>query len=79
MPTRESSNDIDSTAAGWAARLDRGPLSSEDQSALEAWTSADPRHLGALARALAISVRLGELARRDGGDQRPTAIRRPRG
>ncbi len=55
---RESSADIDAAAAGWAARVDRGPLSDEDQAALEAWAAQDPRRAGAYAKALAISAHL---------------------
>lgn len=54
--TRESSAAIDGVAAGWAARADRGPLSAEDQQALEAWAAEDPRRAGAYARALAVSA-----------------------
>lgn len=53
---RESSAAIDAVAAGWAARVDRGPLSAEDQQALEAWAAEDPRRAGAYARALAVSA-----------------------
>lgn len=55
---RESSADIDAAAAGWAARVDRGPLSDEDQAALETWAAQDPRRAGAYAKALAVSVHL---------------------
>jgi transmembrane sensor len=54
MPERETSGAIDETAAGWAARLDRGDLSPEEQQALDRWTAGDPRRLGALARAMAV-------------------------
>lgn len=54
--TRESSAAIDAAAAGWAARADRGPLSAEDQKALEAWAAEDTRRAGAYARALAVSA-----------------------
>lgn len=54
--TRESSAAIDAAAAGWAARADRGPLSDEDQKALEAWAAVDTRRAGAYARALAVSA-----------------------
>lgn len=54
MTTRESSEDIDSAAADWAARLDGGPLSPSEQLTLEAWIAADTRRQGALARAMAI-------------------------
>jgi len=54
--TRDSSAAIDAAAAAWAARADRGPLSAEDQRALEAWAAEDPRRAGAYARALAVSA-----------------------
>lgn len=54
--TRDSSATIDAAAAAWAARADRGPLSAEDQKALEAWAAEDPRRAGAYARALAVSA-----------------------
>lgn len=56
MQGQETSKEIDRVAAHWAARLDRGALSPEDRSALEHWTSGDPRRLGALARAMAVSA-----------------------
>ena len=54
--TRDSSAAIDAAAAAWAARADRGPLSMEDQKALEAWADEDPRRAGAYARALAVNA-----------------------
>src|SRR4051794_13078720 len=54
MTPRESSEDIDNAAAEWAARLDGPPLSPDEKQKLEAWTAADPRRQGALARAMAI-------------------------
>jgi len=45
-------NAIDVMAAAWAARLDRG-LSAAETAELGAWTAADLRHQGALARAQA--------------------------
>lgn len=36
--------DIEATAAAWLARRDAGPLSPEDEAALEAWLAADPAH-----------------------------------
>lgn len=60
--TRESSADIDATAAAWAARVDRGPLSDVDQAALETWAAQDPRRAGAYAKALAVSVHLDRAA-----------------
>jgi transmembrane sensor len=51
---RETSRAVDDAAAVWAGRIDRGPLSTADDAALEAWLSGDPRRLGALARAQAL-------------------------
>lgn len=56
MPERESSRYIDATAADWIARLDRGPLSKEEEQAFEAWLRGDPRRRGALLRAGALSM-----------------------
>jgi transmembrane sensor len=56
MAERETSRDIDRAASSWAARLDRGPLTSPEEAALEAWLSGDPRRKGALLRAQALSM-----------------------
>jgi transmembrane sensor len=69
---RESSADIDATAAAWAARVDRGPLSDEDQAALEAWAARDPRRAGAYAKAMAVSAHL-DRAQGLGADFAPAA------
>jgi len=69
---RESSADIDAAAAAWAARVDRGPLSDEDQAALEAWAARDPRRAGAYAKALAVSAHL-DRAQGLGADFAPAA------
>ncbi len=45
---------IDDAAAEWAARADRGALDPGEAKALEDWLAADPRHLGAYARAAAV-------------------------
>ncbi|WP_297510340.1 FecR family protein [uncultured Caulobacter sp.] len=71
-PIRESSADIDRAAAAWAARVDRGPLSDEDQAALETWAAQDPRRAGAYAKALAVSAHL-DRARGLGADFSPSA------
>src|SRR3979411_148638 len=61
-PSAIGSNDnlmnrnIESSAAQWAARVDRGALSEEDQRALDAWLSQDGKHLGAFARARAVAA-----------------------
>lgn len=52
----ETSADIDDAAAAWVARADRGSLLPNEAQQLDAWLAADPRRLGAFARAKAISV-----------------------
>jgi transmembrane sensor len=54
MESHETSEEVDCAAAEWAARLDRGPLSSAELTMLDEWAAADVRRFGALARALAI-------------------------
>lgn len=74
MTDQESSWHIDEVAADWAARLDRGPLSSEEEAALEAWLSGDARRRGAMLRAGAVSM-LSESAQALGRDFRPAAAK----
>jgi transmembrane sensor len=57
MAKRRTSQEIDDAAAEWAARVDRGALTAEEESALETWLAGDSRHLGAYAKARAVSVR----------------------
>lgn len=64
----ENSREIEQAAAQWAARLDRGPLSSRDEAALEAWLQGDPRRLGAYAKARAVAVHTQRAAALAGGD-----------
>lgn len=45
---------IDDAAAEWAARADAGALDAHEAKALDDWLAADPRHLGAYARAAAV-------------------------
>lgn len=71
MPERESSGDIDRAAAEWAARLDRDELTPAEKLALERWTQADPRRLGALARAMAILARFDDLEAPEPAKLRP--------
>jgi len=59
---RESAADIEAAAFAWAARADRGPLSVEDQGALDSWIAADSRRAGAYARALAADAYLDRAA-----------------
>ena len=56
MTERETSQGIDQAASDWTARLDRGALAPEEQEALEAWLSSDPRKRGAFLRAQAVSM-----------------------
>lgn len=53
---RETSREIDAAAADWAARVDAGPLSAEENLRLEAWMSADTRRRGAFMRMRAIAL-----------------------
>ncbi len=59
----------DEAAAGWTARLDKGPLSAGEQQALQHWLEQDVRHKGAFLRAKAIWHASGRLAALQG----PTA------
>lgn len=54
MGARQTSAAIDAEAADWAARVDEGPLSGEEQAALDAWLAGDARRLGAYAKARAV-------------------------
>jgi transmembrane sensor len=57
MPERETSAEISSAAADWAARVDRGPLSDAEEAQLTTWRAADKRRDGAYVRAHAILTR----------------------
>lgn len=54
--------DIEDVAAAWAARVDKGELSEQEQQALDAWLASDRRHLGAYARMQAISMHFDRAA-----------------
>jgi len=69
MNTRFSPPEIDRTAAEWAARRCSG-LTSQDQSALDRWLKADPRHVGAYAKAEAVLAQLDRV-----GAAAPDALR----
>jgi len=73
MAERRTSRDIDQAASDWTARLDRGPLTSEEDQALEAWLSGDPRSKGALLRARALSM-MSESAQALGSGFDPVAF-----
>jgi transmembrane sensor len=77
MAERDTSRDIDQAASDWTARLDRGPLTSEDDRAFKAWLSGDPRSRGALLRAQAMSM-ISESAQALGTDFDPVAFEEPR-
>ncbi len=52
----ETAKQIDAAAADWAARLDRGVLSPEDEARLDAWLAEDPRRVGAFGKARAVAL-----------------------
>ena len=55
------SQEIDSLAADWVARIDLGTLSAVEEAEFQAWLTADARHLGAYGRAEAVLSRLERL------------------
>lgn len=61
MTQRETSAEINETAAGWAARIDGAQLDDGAQAQLDDWLAGDPRRLGAYARARALFVHSGRL------------------
>ena len=77
MAERETSRDIDRAASDWTARLDRGPLTAEEEQAFEAWLRGDPRSKGAMLRAQALSM-MSESARALGPGFDPAAFREPK-
>lgn len=52
----QTSQEVDRIACFWAARMDDGPLSAEDQVEFDNWLASDGRCLGAFARARAVAV-----------------------
>jgi transmembrane sensor len=52
----ETAKQIDAAAADWAARLDRGVLSPDDEARLDAWLAEDARRVGAFAKARAVAM-----------------------
>ena len=52
-------NQIDTQAAQWVAREDRGPLTPHESAQRQAWLAADRRHWGAYARAQAVFAHSG--------------------
>lgn len=55
MP-RETATEIDGASAEWAARIDNGPLSPEEDARLEQWLAGDPRRRGSFMRMRAIAL-----------------------
>lgn len=69
-------NDIDRQAAEWAAKADGGSLSAVEKAALDAWLTADVRHIGAYAKATAVLVHI-ERMRAIGAHAEYVSPRRP--
>lgn len=57
MRNRQTSQEIDERAAEWAARIDRGTMSADEEASLDAWLAEDTRHVGAYAKARAVFLR----------------------
>ncbi len=55
MP-KETASQIDAIAADWAARIDRAPLTADEQAMLDVWLAEDVRRLGAFGRARAVAL-----------------------
>jgi len=77
MAESETSRDIDQAASDWTARLDRGPLTPDEDDAFQAWATGDPRCKGALLRAQALSM-MSESARALGTGFDPVAFAAPK-
>lgn len=71
---KETASQIDAKAADWAARIDRAPLTEDEQAVLDAWLAEDVRHLGAFGRARAIALH-SERAAALGPGYRPPALK----
>ncbi|ASG19793.1 anti-sigma factor [Nitrospirillum viridazoti CBAmc] len=62
VSVRQTAGAIDLAATAWVARMDARALTADERGELEAWLAADPRHLGALARARALLLSRRDLA-----------------
>ena len=51
---RKTALDVDAEAAVWATRVDRGPLTAEEDGEFQRWLAGDVRRLGAYGRARAV-------------------------
>ncbi|MBA2590250.1 MAG: FecR domain-containing protein [Alphaproteobacteria bacterium] len=69
----KTAHQIDSEAADWAARFDRGPLTASLEQEFRAWLDGDVRSLGAYARIRAVALAT-ERARALGPDFDPAAF-----
>ena len=70
---KKTAHQIDVEAAGWVARIDRGPLEPGEERAFQAWMQADERCAGAFARIRALAL-TSERARALGPDFDPAAF-----
>lgn len=52
----KTAKEIDATAADWAARIDRGPLTADEERALTLWMDSETRNRGAFMRMRAIAL-----------------------
>lgn len=76
MAERDTSRDIDEAASSWTARLDRGPLTPEEDQAFQGWLKGDPRSRGALLRAQSLFM-MSESAQALGAHYDPADFREP--
>jgi transmembrane sensor len=74
--SHRSAQQIDTEAAEWAARMDRGPLQPEQEKLFQAWLDEDRRCMGAYGRMQAIAL-TSERARALGPDFNPAAFTPP--
>jgi transmembrane sensor len=71
--TKKTAHQIDTEAAGWAARIDHGPLEPGEEHTFQAWLHGDVRCAGAFARMRALALAT-ERARALGPDFDPAAF-----
>lgn len=73
MSKRETSAEIDETAAHWALRIDEAGLDEDAQAAFNLWLEGDMRRVGAFARAQAVLVHV-KRAKALGSDFEPMSF-----
>lgn len=71
---KKTAHQIDAEAAGWAARIDRGPLEPDEARQFDAWLGDDGRCPGAFGRVRALAL-ASERARALGPDFDPAVFR----